>query len=61
MSLEVTKRGYTREEAAEYAGVSLWKVADAVRSNTLPAKRNGRDIVVLREDLDTWIDSWEVA
>lgn len=56
-----TKRGYTREEAADYAGVSFWKVADAIRSNLLPAKRHGKTTVVLREDLDAWIDSWGAA
>lgn len=60
MSVE-TKRGYTREEAAEYAGISVYKIRTAIRDNHLIAKQVGKDIIVLRDDLDQWIDSWDVA
>ena len=55
------KRGFTREQASDYCGISFYKIADAVRSNRLPAKRLGKDIVVLREDLDAWIETWDDA
>ncbi|MFL2000015.1 helix-turn-helix domain-containing protein [Microbacterium sp. A1-JK] len=55
------KRAFTREQAAEYCGISFYKVANAIRRNQIPAKRHGKDIVVLREDLDTWMDGWEPA
>lgn len=66
MSGEVTetynwKRGFSREQAADYCGVSIYKVAIAVRRNTLPARRHGKDIVIFREDLDAWMDGWEPA
>ncbi|MCJ1708710.1 helix-turn-helix domain-containing protein [Microbacterium sp. VKM Ac-2923] len=43
----------------DYCGVSIYKVAVAIRQNTLPARRHGKDIVVLREDLDAWMDGWD--
>ncbi|MCC4247481.1 helix-turn-helix domain-containing protein [Microbacterium testaceum] len=53
------KRGFSREQAADYCGVNFYKVANAVRKNVLPAVRNGRDIIIFREDLDAWMESWE--
>nr|WP_278101121.1 helix-turn-helix domain-containing protein [Microbacterium proteolyticum] len=56
-----SKRMYTREEAAEYCGISYYKIANAVRNNTIPARKNGRDILIDVADLDAYIDSFEVA
>lgn len=50
------KRGYTREEAAEYVGVSVYKIRDAIRDGLIPAKRAGKDVLVLREDLDAYLE-----
>lgn len=55
------KRGFNREQAADYCGVSMYKVAIAVRQNVLPARRHGKDVVVFREDLDAWMEGWEFA
>lgn len=55
------KRGYTREEAASYCGVSVYKIRDAIRDNHLPAKRHGKDVIVLREDLDAFLDQMDAA
>jgi excisionase family DNA binding protein len=55
------KRGFTREEAADYVGVSFYKIAAAIRENRLPAKRHGKDVIVLREDLDAFIDQMNAA
>lgn len=55
------KRGFSREQAADYCGVSIYKVAIAVRRNILPARRHGKDTVIFREDLDAWMDGWEIA
>lgn len=55
------KRGFSREEAAGYAGVSIYKVKAAIRDNELVARTRGKDAVVFREDLDEWMDSWSVA
>lgn len=53
------KRGYTREQAAHYVGVSVYKIQDAIRQAQLPAKRHGKDVIVLLEDLDEWLDQLE--
>lgn len=55
------KRGFSREQAAGYCGVSIYKVAIAVRQNTLPARRHGKYLIVFREELDAWMDGWEIA
>jgi excisionase family DNA binding protein len=52
---------FTREEAATYCAVSIDKIKRAIRNNQIPAYRNGRDILIDRADLDTYIDSFEVA
>ncbi|MGZ0068646.1 helix-turn-helix domain-containing protein [Microbacterium arborescens] len=56
-----SKRGFTREEAAQCSGVGIYKIKQAISEYHLPAKRHGKDIVVLREDLDSWIESWPIA
>ena len=53
------KRGFSREQAADYCAVSIDKVKRAIRWNQLPAVRHGRDIILFREDLDAWMESWE--
>ena len=63
MSADV-KRAFTREEAAVYTGLSIYKIKAAIRENRLPAYREtptSKDILVRREDLDDWINSWGVA
>lgn len=63
MSVEA-KRTFTREEAATYTGLSIYKIKTAIRENRLPAYREtptSKDILVRREDLDDWINSWGVA
>ena len=58
------KRGFSREEAAAYAGVSIYKVKTAIRENRLIARKDkgdSKDTVIFREDLDEWMDSWEVV
>ncbi len=59
--MDIEKRGFTREEAAEYTGLSIYKIKTAIRQNRLPAKKHGKDILVLREDLDAFIDNFENA
>lgn len=55
------RRGFSREQAADYCGLSIYKVAIAIRQDTLPARRHGKDIVIFREDLDAWMDGWASA
>lgn len=59
--MSVAKRAFTREEAAEYTGLSIYKIRNAIRDNRLSARRDGKDVLVLREDLDTFIDEMEVV
>lgn len=58
------KRGFSREEAATYAGVSVYKIAKAIRDNKLIARKDSeksKDLIVFREDLDAYMDQWAVA
>lgn len=60
----VAKRGFTREEAAQYAGVSIYKIKTAIRENKLIARKDSeksKDVIVFREDLDAFMDEWAVA
>lgn len=57
----IAKHGHTRAEAADYCGIGLDKIKKAIRDYHLPAKRHGKNVVLLREDLDEWIDSWLTA
>lgn len=59
--MSANKRAFTREEAADYTGLSIWKIKLAIRNHDLPAKRHGKDVLVLREDLDALIEAMEVA
>ena len=61
MSVLKPKIAYTREEAAEATGMSVYKVRAAINDSILPAKKLGRDIVILHDDLTAWVNSWEVA
>lgn len=59
--MTVHPRGFSREDAAAYAGISVYRIRAAIRDNRLPAKKHGKDILVLREDLDAYIDAMEPA
>jgi excisionase family DNA binding protein len=43
-------------EAAKYLSVTPWYIEVAIRTRRLPAVRMGRHYVLLREDLDLFID-----
>lgn len=55
------KRAFSREEAAEYTGLSVYKIRIAIRENRLPARRDGKDVLVFREDLDALLESMETV
>lgn len=57
----VEKRGYTAPEAAAYIGKSVSFVRQLKRDNKLPARRDGKALVFLREDLDAYLDNLEDA
>lgn len=52
------RRGFRIPQAAEYTGLSVWHVAELIRSRRLLAlKPQGcRHYVILREDLDGMLD-----
>lgn len=49
----------TIARAAELTGLSQDTIRDAVNRLALPAKRNGRRIVIRYADLEKWVDSME--
>lgn len=51
-----TKRAFTVLEAAEYLGKSASFVRRLKRENRLAARRDGKLLVFLREDLDAYLD-----
>lgn len=52
----VSPRGMRIKEAAEYMAASCWYVEERIRSKELPALKLGRHYVLLREDLDAFLD-----
>jgi excisionase family DNA binding protein len=51
------KRAYTVPEAASYLGKSPSFVRQLKRDNRLPARRDGKSLIFLREDLDLYLDA----
>jgi len=51
----------TREQAADYLGVSLGHLAQLLKEpHPLPAFRLGRRLVFRSRDIDQWIESFRV-
>ena len=50
-------RGLRVPDAAKNAGVSHWFIRTAVWTGKLRAYRAGKVIVILRDDLDRWLNS----
>jgi len=50
-------RGLRVADAAKYAGVSHWFIRTAVWQGKLRAYRAGKVILILRDDLDRWLNS----
>jgi len=55
--LPTEPRGLRTHEAAKYAGVSHWFIRNAIWTGKLRARRAGKVIIILREDLDLFLDS----
>jgi excisionase family DNA binding protein len=54
-------RYLTREEAANYLGVSLGHLAELLKEpNPLPVFRLGRRLVFRASDIDQWIENFRV-
>jgi excisionase family DNA binding protein len=51
----------TREQAADYLGVSLGHLSELLKPpNPLPVFRLGRRLVFRASDIDTWIENFRV-
>jgi excisionase family DNA binding protein len=55
--IEEPRRGYRIAEAARYMGTSPWFVEVKVRSGELRAFKLGRPWVILREEMDRFLDA----
>lgn len=47
-------------EAAIYSGVKSSAIEEAVRDGRLPGRRLGRNVIVLKRDLDSFLESLEI-
>nr|DAL17842.1 MAG TPA_asm: helix-turn-helix domain protein [Caudoviricetes sp.] len=59
--MTVEKISYTREQAAEATGLSIYKVKGAIRDGFLPATQHGKDWIVFHDDLVAWARSGKPA
>jgi len=57
MAGATARRGLTVPAAASYAGTSHWFIRSAVWSGRLKAKRAGKTLIILREELGQFL-SW---
>jgi excisionase family DNA binding protein len=53
----VPVRGLRVPDAAAYAGVTHWHIRTAIWTGKLKAYRAGKVIIILREDLDRYLNS----
>jgi excisionase family DNA binding protein len=56
-----THYAFNYSQAAAYAGVHFSAIEVVVRSGHLPARRLGRNIIVLKKDLDAFLESLELV
>jgi excisionase family DNA binding protein len=50
-------RGLSVLEASKYAGATIWFIRSAIWDKRLPALRLGKKNVILRDDLDRFLDA----
>lgn len=55
----MTKAALNVADAADHVSVSEGTIREAINKGKLPAKRNGRRILIKVVDLDKWLDSLE--
>ena len=53
----MSKRGYSPDQAAAYLGIAESKVKAHIRAAKLPARYDGKDIILEQTDLDAYLDS----
>ena len=47
-------------EAAQYCGVKCSAIEESVRDGRLPGRRLGRNVIILKSDLDSFLESLDV-
>ncbi len=52
----ITPRGLSFKQAAAYSGLALWTLRVAVWDGKLPAVKVGRRMIILRDDLDRFLE-----
>lgn len=50
-------RGLRIQQAAEYAGTNCWFIRSAIWTGKLKAHHAGKTIIILRDDLDRFLNS----
>jgi excisionase family DNA binding protein len=53
----IAPRGLRVPDAAAYAGVTHWCIRTAIWTGRLKAYRAGKTIIILREDIDRYLNS----
>lgn len=53
----LTPRGLRIVQAARYAGVSTWFIRQAIWEGRLKARRCGKFVIVLRDELDRFLEN----
>jgi len=57
----VPKRGFSVEDAATYTALGVYKIRKLIRDNRLIARRHGKDVIILKEDLDVLLEGLEIV
>jgi len=53
----LTPRGLRIVEAARYAGVTTWFIRQAIWEGRLKARRCGKLVIILRDELDCFLEN----
>jgi excisionase family DNA binding protein len=52
---------FKAKQAAEYIGISYWKILDMVKKGEIPHIRAGRLVLFRQVTLDNWLQEQEAA
>lgn len=55
--LDATQKSFTIPQAAAYSGLTHWQVRMAIWQGRLAAKRVGKSLIVLRQDVDGFLEA----
>jgi excisionase family DNA binding protein len=58
--ISLTQCALNYSQAAAYAGVHFSAIETVVRNGSLPARRLGRTVIILKEDLDKFLASLDL-